>query len=516
MKNNRISQLPATQDWSLYHLRNLDLSHNLLKHESLQYYTRQNSTSKRWFRRQEDDELTIALTEIEFPQCVCSSLISLNLSNNPIMDIPWSIFEMKQLQVLKLDGLPNLERLPKELGKLNNLHRLSLDGTNISYPPEVKELSDGVQSTSKINVIKQVLWNKLYDCRTSRVMKLIIIGPEKSGKTHLVTRLTDSAWPMEDKGVNIQNWCLAFTKKQRVGSPGEIQFTVWDLKGGSSYATVNQCMLTHRAMYILVWDLRNGKEEISKLQQWILNIKSQCRGLKSRIIIAGTHLDKIRGRHRRKVKNHIGFYSQQLIGDKFPELRENMIDVDGEETGFESIVNLKRLLFCTASNIKYRSRFNALEQPFAGRQIPGAHMILMDRINDKAKIHQENSTPPIMTEEELITIIGTIPSHRIETPREIDEAVQYLQDCGRVLCVTDHTYRLTRLYFLDPSWLCDALMDAMHVKNSSYEQELPEGIVATERLKAIGKQHGFSEDTVEDYLQLLARFEIAFPHSEGR
>ena len=48
-------------------------------------------------------------------------------------------------------------------------------------------------------------------------------------------------------------------------------------------------------------------------------------------------------------------------------------------------------------------------------------MTLMKRINDRAKFHKENSTPPVMTEAELLQILGTIPSHRIETPRELHD-----------------------------------------------------------------------------------------------
>ena len=77
------------------------------------------------------------------------------------------------------------------------------------------------------------------------------------------------------------------------------------------------------------------------------------------------------------------------------------------------------------------------------------------------------------------------------------------------MCVNDHTYRLTRLYFLDPSWLFDALNDVIGMENSN-------GIVPTSRLRDLGERNGFMGERFEDYLKLLARFEIALPYPGGR
>ncbi len=115
--------------------------------------------------------------------------------------------------------------------------------------------------------------------------------------------------------------------------------------------------------------------------------QSQCRSLKARIIIVGTHLDKVRG--RQKPKNDVGFYSHQLIGDDFPDLRGTMIDVDGEDTGLKSIVNLKRLIYCTASKMTYRLKYNAPLQPFIGRQVFYTNTRQSKEINPLEKCYLE-------------------------------------------------------------------------------------------------------------------------------
>lgn len=56
-----------------------------------------------------------------------------------------------------------------------------------------------------------------------------------------------------------------------------MEFTVWDIGGPASMATVNQCFFTDKALYVVVWNLALGEEAVANLQFWLLNIEVRRR-----------------------------------------------------------------------------------------------------------------------------------------------------------------------------------------------------------------------------------------------
>ena len=52
-----------------------------------------------------------------------------------------------------------------------------------------------------------------------------------------------------------------------------IVFSTWDLKGGELNSIIHQCFFTSGALYLLVWDIRDGSEGVEKLRPWLLNIQ---------------------------------------------------------------------------------------------------------------------------------------------------------------------------------------------------------------------------------------------------
>ena len=87
-------------------------------------------------------------------------------------------------------------------------------------------------------------------------------------------------------------------------------------------------------------------------------------------------------------------------------------------------------------------------------------------------------------------------------------AVSFLQDAGSLIHVSDHTYRLTNVYFLDPAWLCSVLYAVVQLHDDYYLQD---GMIPKSRLEELCEKSGFGRERFEEYLQLLMRFEIALP-----
>ena len=93
-------------------------------------------------------------------------------------------------------------------------------------------------------------------------------------------------------------------------------------------------------------------------------------------------------------------------------------------------------------------------------------------------------------------------------------AVQFLQDTGNLIHVSDHTHILTDLYFLDPAWLCDVLLAVIQAQKH-HETHRSGHMVRREHLEKICVESGFENDWFEEYLELLGRFDIALPAGDN-
>ena len=92
--------------------------------------------------------------------------------------------------------------------------------------------------------------------------------------------------------------------------------------------------------------------------------------------------------------------------------------------------------------------------------------------------------------------------------------VDFLQDSGTLIHIQDYTFRLSRMYFIDPVWLCDTLVNVVRLEND--DPYAHEGIVRDTQLKVLCKDSGFGEARYREYIQLLARFEIALSTNRHR
>ena len=93
-------------------------------------------------------------------------------------------------------------------------------------------------------------------------------------------------------------------------------------------------------------------------------------------------------------------------------------------------------------------------------------------------------------------------------------AVEFLRDTGSLTHISDHTYQLTSLYFLDPAWLCDVLLAVVNFKHSNVQSQ--DGMVMKKDLKKLCADSGFGDNRFEEYLHLLGRFEIALAVTDHR
>ena len=250
LSHNRLQEIPEVLEWAST-LTILDLSHNNL--QSLPHL------------------------------CEAPNLRSLDLSYNSFQQVPLCICYFSNLDSLDLSHNPNITKLPADMGRLQNLFDLKLEGmAGLKYPPK--------SIYCDTNVCISYLNSKLRSSRGYYRMKLILCGKQTRGKTTLVARLQGKDVKESDNqatvGIDVSEWHFSPQIRKQTFS-----FSVWDFGGQEEYYATHQCFLTERSLYLLVWNITHGEEGVRELKPWLDNIA--LRAPRSKVIIVATFYDKV-------------------------------------------------------------------------------------------------------------------------------------------------------------------------------------------------------------------------------
>uniref|UniRef100_A0A8C7ANZ7 Leucine-rich repeat serine/threonine-protein kinase 1 n=1 Tax=Neovison vison TaxID=452646 RepID=A0A8C7ANZ7_NEOVI len=288
LQGNQLVALPPQEKWTCRQLKTLDLSRNQfgknedgLKTKRISFFTTRG--------RQRSGTETAGV--LEFPAFLSESLEVLCLNDNHLDAIPPSVCLLKSLSELYLGNNPGLRELPAELGQLSNLWQLDIEDLNITnVPAEIKK--EGPKA------MLSYLRAQLRKAEKCKLMKMIIVGPPRQGKSTLLEILQTGRAPQvvhSEATIRTTKWELQRPAGSRA-KVESVEFTVWDIGGPASMATVNQCFFTDKALYVVVWNLALGEEAVASLQFWLLNIEAKAPN--AVVLVVGTHLDLIETKFR--------------------------------------------------------------------------------------------------------------------------------------------------------------------------------------------------------------------------
>ena len=236
--------------------------------------------------------LDVPPIQINFSFGLIRSLTELDLSNSSIANIPQSISKLEKLQIVKLAN-NKLEALPSFLADMNLWEQTSydwLEGNELNtIPVEIvsafKKGGEGIVQMR--NYLKQLegskeVWNSV---------KLVVVGKEAVGKTHLLKAMKYGAKPHENistDGIEIDtNWKL----KTDVG---EVTIRTFDFGGQTVYYPTHQFFLTGRSIYIVAFNLSDSNY-LTRINYWLATIDNIVEGFpRPSIILVGTHLDVVK------------------------------------------------------------------------------------------------------------------------------------------------------------------------------------------------------------------------------
>ncbi len=454
---NMLHEIPDVPEWSL-NLTVLILSHNQLS------------------------SLPINVT--------APTIESLNLSHNNFRTVPLSVCSFVTLKSLNLSDNPDIHTLPAEMGRLSMLTQLNLTNLeDLSDPPR------NIQKDTRDCI--RYLNSKLRCAKGFYRMKLMLVGHSNRGKTTLVKQLKGQKCNNETTiGLEVSEWCY---KPDLTRKP--FYFRIWDFNGLKEYYAIQQCFLTQRSLYLLLFNLNDGDNGVQELKPWLNNIA--LRAPHSCVIIIGTHLDEVAEEKREEIDallQRVGVlaesYSNKLqIVEVMPVGLKNRI---------ENVKLLEEAIYNHAANYKTKSG-----QVIMGQKIPASYHALDKQLESVQQEVRLGIREPIMHAEEFSTMVQQMNLADIQDEDELKMATLFLTDVGSLLHYDDHGHNLHELYFIDPRWLCDKIF-----KMVTINERIPlvnNGILYSKCIPQIFKDDIFPWKYFGQYLTLLDRFEIALP-----
>jgi internalin A len=211
-----------------------------------------------------------------------SNLQTLDLQECQLTSLPPEIGHLSNLRVLDLYSSGPLTRLPLEIGQLPHLEDIRLNYSEDWKMPPPEIVNRGL---SAIRDYLQALQKETIERYEGR---LIIVGEARMGKSSLVQALQgkpfDPVQPLTH-GIEVETITLAhptLTDKQ-------ITLHVWDFGGQQIYHATHQFFLTHRSVYVLVWNA-GVNEDAARLRFWLETITTLAPD--ARILLVATHHDQ--------------------------------------------------------------------------------------------------------------------------------------------------------------------------------------------------------------------------------
>ncbi|XP_078283417.1 leucine-rich repeat serine/threonine-protein kinase 1 [Rhinoraja longicauda] len=502
LAGNQLQSLPSAENWQCTSLKSLSLSRNQFGKGEEPSKTRRVTFFTPRLKRGLD-----TTSAVEFPHILGECLEILHLDSNFLDAVPPSVCSLHALSELYLSNNPGIRELPAELGQLSNLWQLDIDQLNISNVP-IEIRNEG--PTTVLAFLRAHL-RKAEPCW---LLKMIVVGPPRQGKTTLLETLQTGKPPQpmsKESSIHTTIWELQrpAAVKTKVDS---VVFNVWDIGGAAKMATVNQCFFTEKALYVVVWNLALGEEAVANLQSWLLNIEAKAPN--ATVIVVGTHLDLIATKFRTEriatLRAYILALCRSPSGPRasgYPDIScRNLHELSCKT--LDGLEELRKLIFQVACGMRDTGNVTT-SQKIVGRLIPRSYLKLRAAIVEEQQTRSDRDEVQYVTEQQLHDLVQLTPDNDIDHFQDLQAALAFLIETGAVLHFPDTSHGLHNLYFLHPVWLSQCLLKIINVKAS--QSLAMNGVMRVSELRKLLVGTGFTQHTEEQYLQFLAKFEIALP-----
>lgn len=441
----------------------------------------------------------------------------LDVSSNALTSLPASIGSLTKLkQIIATQN--KLTSLPDSLKFLHSMTSLDLSHNRLpelpSYLHTLKSLSffrvmhnpiKGVPrdfisrgDTQLLSFLKEQLRGSSTCYRT----KLMFVGEGKAGKTSLLNAMLkkkekkkmifgrkdedeDSKPNIATDGIDIREWSV----KTPLLKPDEkIDYSMWDFAGQEVYHYTHQFFLSHRALYIIVFDLlvaldpkdnnRSVNEESTKIEYWLQVIKAKAQS--APVLIVGTHLDD---------KSCTPLYLEtvfNILKKKYSARFDNIVGYFAVSTK-----NLKGI-----EDLKVAVNKTALQCPYMPEDIPKPYLRLETEIYNLRSNPSKEPAIHFSEFKDLALQCGL-------EEENISAAATYFMDVGIIAYFKEID---KDLIITDPQWLTRVFSTLVTMKHNFVKK----GIIPRETLPMIWKPPAYPEHLHNFIISLLERFDVIY------
>ncbi|XP_059152219.1 leucine-rich repeat serine/threonine-protein kinase 2-like [Physella acuta] len=473
LSSNGILGFPPPTLWKTQMLKDLLLSHNQIDKLNL-------DGSRMW-----------------------GKLEKLNLSHNKIAELPKEIGHLVALQSLDLSYNKFLSSLPDELGRCSKIWEMPMDGLSL-------DLDDGL-TRGRVKDLILYLHNRLKKAQRYYRMKLMVVGYGGRGKSSLLQALkkkvksNSAEKPSVTVGVIVEDWKY---ERQRFGKSVTYTLNTWDFAGQEDFYSTHQCFLSNRTLYLVVYDISMGTEEIDKLKPWLSNIHARAPGCP--VIVVGTHYDLLPVEDRESTVVEFESKLQKLMNKPgFPAITcFAIVDLTKESHELQLLRNKVK---DTVDEFKVKG------QPVMGQKVPASYVKLGELLHEEAKNVQKCF--PVIRHGQLIRLIKNANIDLED--EELKQAINFLHESGVLLHYNETALQMKDFYFINPGWLCRMMAQIVTVPEinpfidrNGVMKRSSAGLLFTGKETSGSSHFVFPTSLIPQYLHLLEKFEIALPRNE--
>lgn len=425
------------------------------------------------------------LTEVrpEIGQLV--NLQQLELDRNKLVMLPPEIGRLTKLEVLELSS-NWLETLPAEIGQLISLQKLELERNQLTtLPGELADLlSNGLMVHLERNPLKEPLaelvkrgtdplvtyLRSLSDSVAQYEGKLLLVGEGNVGKSSLVDALRGYPFIQNrptTHGIEIKSLSMPHPTFDE-----DMVIRAWDFGGQEVYRITHQFFFTRRAVYLVVWNAREGQEQ-NDVEGWIRRIRLRVRQ-DARILVVATHCDE-----------RFPELDYPYLERTFPKMLAGGYSVDNL-TG-HGISKLRKEIAEEASHL-----------PQMGQQISPRWLAARDEILACSK------NQPQMSYKRFTEICQR---HEVYAD-EIITLAELMHDLGHIIYYGEDE-GLRDVVILDPEWLTEAISYVFEDEPTRQSN----GIVDHAHLAEIWRgrhEVRYPEKYYPYFLRLMEKFDISY------
>ncbi|KAL5249162.1 hypothetical protein ACHWQZ_G018118 [Mnemiopsis leidyi] len=391
------------------------------------------------------------------------ALVELNISKNAdLVNLVVGDDMNLALETLKINGT-RVQVLPPEIGNLTNITDMDISNTLINNLPlemgklvnlqsfkmeNLKNMDISISLMQRTNIIVY-LRQKLLNSRSHYRIKLFVVGLEARGKTSLCSAIIRRP---KDKNPNIAT--VGVVKENWYYKGGvENLITIWDFAGQKQFYVTHQCFLSQRGVYLVVFSLKKGAEEIDRIKPWLHTIQS--RSPNAHVILVGTHKDT--AGDLRPIEQALEELTQVEFKEFLPKIESiHFVNTLASNSAPMSDLRLKIMHVAekaeaTPADSTGRSTKRV---KIMGEKVPACFLELERFVTETQLLETNKFYPfPILEHEELVEQLET-RGFDIDS-KNLDNAITFLHECGVMLHYNNYTQGLNKLYFIQPEWLSD-------------------------------------------------------------